>query len=243
MTFLAIETPDGKRDTVALGGPGGVSRLAVGKPGSRSAVWRVWANRKKSDVYVAVRNLAGLQKFSLHESGDWRYQWLDEQKAASFTGRTDTRIIDKWSRPFELGAGWTRGLSIWVPEQDVVAVVDDGDVAGDVTWIPRPQLGQVVGIHVTIAKPDRGFIQLYRTFPIDGFNLSSGESVLILVGVTEIDAAGYEWLENQRARVLSEVAWDSIDLSRTDSLRATLFGQDTEGHRMAWDLAVSPPKR
>jgi hypothetical protein len=54
-------------------------RLAVGDPdGPRSTVWRVWANRRSSDVYVAARVLGGVAKVSLHQSGRWRFAFTTE---------------------------------------------------------------------------------------------------------------------------------------------------------------------
>lgn len=55
-------------------------RFAVGVPGRRSTLWRLWANRAKDDVYLATRRSAGIFKFSLHESGDWRLQWVGQDR-------------------------------------------------------------------------------------------------------------------------------------------------------------------
>src|SRR6266508_4520912 len=44
-------------------------RFAVGSPsGPRASVWRLWTQR--SDVYMAVRSIGGIQKVSLHEDGN-----------------------------------------------------------------------------------------------------------------------------------------------------------------------------
>lgn len=79
-------------------------RFAVGRPGQRSSVWRLWANRGKDDVYVATRQSAGIFKVSLHESGDWRLEWVGDDHGDVWftTGEGDEpqgRIIDRWSRP------------------------------------------------------------------------------------------------------------------------------------------------
>jgi hypothetical protein len=58
-----------------VAGPGGVIRVVVGEHGKQSGVWRIFAPEKNyGDVYVGVRSLLGEQKWSLHESGDWRFQ-------------------------------------------------------------------------------------------------------------------------------------------------------------------------
>jgi len=64
------------------GGPGGTIRIAVGRPGFHSGVWRVWAGRSQSDVYVA-RPAEG----SGYRSGRQRYTqgWRGSGRAE--TGR------------------------------------------------------------------------------------------------------------------------------------------------------------
>jgi hypothetical protein len=49
-----------------------VIRFAVGLlDGARSATWRLWVPRGKSDVYLSRRLVGRNYKVSLHESGEW----------------------------------------------------------------------------------------------------------------------------------------------------------------------------
>ena len=98
---------------------GAVLRIAVGEPGRRSSVWRIWSNRTASDVYVAARTVAGVQKFSFHESGAWRYAWVGTPPGGT---ADDDRAIDRWRRSAAGPAGWTKMLSIWVRAEDVTPV-------------------------------------------------------------------------------------------------------------------------
>jgi hypothetical protein len=51
-----------------------VLRFAVGSPlGPRSRTWRLWVRKRKNDVYIASRRLAGSVKVSLHEPGPSRF--------------------------------------------------------------------------------------------------------------------------------------------------------------------------
>jgi hypothetical protein len=239
-TFLTIQTTDGRSETEALPGPGGLVRFAVGEPGRRSSVWRLWANPNKRDVYLAVRNLAEFQKFSLHESGDWRYQWVGGKHAEAQTARTGTRVIDRWPRPAELGGGWTHASTIWVPEQDVVYVPGDREAAEEVVWFPRPQAGQAVAFHVALARPDHGFVELSGAVPTAAFDLVGGESVLLLVGVSEVGEQNRRWLGDERDRLLTDARRAGVDLASATAARLFLFGYDASGRRMVWDLATVP---
>ncbi|MCX5045633.1 hypothetical protein OG921_20925 [Aldersonia sp. NBC_00410] len=119
---MVLADRDSNQQTVELPGPGGTIRFGIGEPGQRAAVWRVWANEGKSDVYVGVRDLLGEQKWSLHETGDWRHQWVNRERVAV----TGQRIIDQWDQPAPMGdTGWTRGISVWVRHEDVIDVPDD----------------------------------------------------------------------------------------------------------------------
>ena len=56
-----------------------VVRFAVGGTDEpRSLVWRVWATKGKSDVYISGRTQVGVWKVSLHESGVWRFAFTKE---------------------------------------------------------------------------------------------------------------------------------------------------------------------
>ena len=179
---LVLRDSHGQQDSVEVHGPGGTIRVAVGRPGHRSSVWRIWANQNKSDVFVAARVLAGTQKFSLHESGDWRNQWVTKEKAQRFTSK-ENRVLDQWPRPPARPGGWTTGLTIWVPSDDLLDITDDKQSLAGVDWIPEPPPDSAIGIHVVVAEPDRGFVTLRAAAPMDGFRLADGRVVLVVVSV------------------------------------------------------------
>ena len=197
---LVLRDSHGQQDSVDVHGPGGTIRVAVGRPGHRSSVWRVWANQNKSDVYVAARVLAGTQKFSLHESGDWRNQWVTKEKAQRFTSQ-ENRVLDQWPRPPAGLGGWTTGLTIWVPSVEVLDIADDKQPLAGVGWIPEPPPDSAFGIHVVVAEPDRGFVKLQAAVPMDGFRLADGRVVGEFVVAIDLDQRTA--LETWSATVLS----------------------------------------
>jgi hypothetical protein len=121
-------------------GPGGIVRFAVGsRAGPRSSAWRIWSAKNSTDVYLAARAIAGVQKISLHESGSWSYSYLSEEKAAPFIAPGASRHVDIWQRPPEFGGGWRRGFAVIVPwtELRVWPEVEEGAIE----FAPHPGHG------------------------------------------------------------------------------------------------------
>jgi len=215
--------------------------VAVGEPGRRSEVWRIWANKAqagKSDVYVAARPIAGRQKCSLHETGDWRHQWIRIEDAEAFTG-TRCRILDQWQRGAETADGITPALSIWVLAEDVTAVPDD-NLPRNVTWLPAPDPGLALGVHITLARPDQGFFPSAAP-PIGGFTLANGEVVLVFADIVPVPDEGSRWLDEMR-RVWTGRAHGHFDVGEAKAPRMALFCYDEKGHRVIHDLAVYQPQ-
>ena len=238
-SLVVLELADERGQQIgvfSLTGPGGKIRVAVGRPGHRSGVWRIWANRGKSDVYVAARSIAGIQKFSLHESGDWRHQWVSPERAEQSTSGRD-RVIDRWPRPPDGPGGWTKALSIWVPKEDVQEIEDDDQASDGVTWVPEPPAGFAAGIHVVVAKPDLEPVRVTGARPLGGFPLASGEVALVLIALSEVDDEQRQRLELFRAQALAMVPPEGLTAAKAP--RVSLFGFVEQGNRVVWDLAAS----
>ena len=172
---LTLSDDHGNSESVVLHGPGGKARIAVGEPGRHSGVWEIWSPRTKNDVYIANKNIAGTQKWSLHESGDWRYQWISRLDAWRYA-QTDDRLIESWSPPPELGpTGWTSAFVIRVRHQDIVPI-PGVSVPADVELIREPHENRAVAVFVVIARPDQGMLNLKGAVPLGGFTLMDGRA-------------------------------------------------------------------
>jgi hypothetical protein len=126
--------------------------------GERSSVWRIWANSHTSDIYVAARTIAGDQKYSLHETGDFVTHGLPS------TTRRESSINGAEARPTP-SAG-PRRFSIWVRSEDVTPIDPDDTRASDVTWIPKPPPGLATGIYVVLVTPDPGWAEVENWIPM-----------------------------------------------------------------------------
>ena len=232
VTFVS-ENALGERQETLLPGPGGTIRVAVGEPGKQSGVWRIWANRKTSDVYIAARSIAGHQKWSLHESGDWRNQWVAGRHPL---GADANRIIDRWSRPPEVGgAGWTKGMSIWVRHSDVVPYEDAAQKPKDISWIPEPEIGKAAGIHVVFGRPDSPPAEFKGMVPIDAFVLADGNVVMVLASWVDLPPEVNDDLEAHLKRAAT--LWKESDMTDVTTPRVWLSGFGEDDHHFIWDLA------
>lgn len=225
---MAVRDKHGNSESVVLPGLGGTIRVVVGEPGRQSGSWRIWAPPHKFDVYIGVRAILGFQKWSLHETGDWRHQWVDSEQAAAKAaefGFTDDRIIDRWRQPEEIGAtGWIKGFSIRVRHQDLVEVAKPEKVPADALWVPSPPEGHVVGLHVVIASPDRGEVTVTGAIPLGGFTLVNGRAVLLVVSVERVPDEQNQMIETKLAEAMSLFAEQEVDLAAAVAPRATLSG-------------------
>jgi hypothetical protein len=246
---VTLVVSDGESEVpIELAGPGGKDRIAVGRPGRRSSVWMVWANKNKYDVYVAARAVAGIQKFSLHESGDWRHQWTPqadlERLVADQEGGSD-RVLDRWQRPEPNGVGVRQGLSIWVPHGYINDLSDDEQAEDGVIWIPEPEPGHAIGIHVTVCTPDLGWATVHGARPAAGFSLNNGDAVIVYVSHSPVDDARYRWIEEHRAAAIAASGGKlDADGKNPQNLTMALFGRNEEtGDRVVYGLAAFPFRR
>ncbi len=233
---ITVWTDDGDAETVVLPGPGGTIRVAVGEPGRQSAVWRIWAPPNKSDIYIGVRSILGYQKWSLHESGDWRHQWITDEKAAEH-GKVNGRIIDQWQQPAEVGnSGWTKGFSIRVREQDLVEIADTPKAPKETFWIPAPPEGRFIGLHIAIARPSELAVPLQGLIPLGGFTLADRRAVILGATVETVTDEMNEMIATGLAAAIGVAKQNGVDLSSVGPTRAALSCTSAEGDRSVWDV-------
>ena len=97
-----------------------VLRFAVGnESGVRSALWRVWRNGDKDDIYIAPSgitsdgNIAGIAKISLHTSRKCIFGFTSQYKRV--IGGSDDRSIISWERKEGPEDGFTAAVSVLIP--------------------------------------------------------------------------------------------------------------------------------
>jgi hypothetical protein len=228
-------------------------RFAVGSPdGPRAAVWRVWLNKRRDDVYIAARGLAGTLKVSLHPTG-WRLAFTKSfAESGSPLVPPGGRAIDTWDRPPEFAPGWTRAFEIIVPSSEVVEPVMRYETGEEVVWLSPPSPGEATHFNVVLSKPGAargprwGFPtadgQQGRTELVTVLDLSSGERVWVVahdepvkederVAVARIREVAREHADE----LLASYAWANV---RFDP-RAIVFGDMSDGSRACLDVSLA----
>jgi hypothetical protein len=223
-------------------------RFCVGEPGRRSTIWRIWAGKNKSDIYVASRKTAGIFKVSLHESGDWRIQWVRRDESVRFTPYDekhidDGRIIHKWARTPSSG-GWTDALSIWVPGTEVVSVPGDSEPYKDVQWMEAPPAGSAVEFRIVFLQSHSAYrlgsalIQPESSHAlVNGFFLRNGEVMLVLARTSPMTKEQMEGVHEIHEGAAGQSAQD-FDMDPATGPRAAVFAVDSDGYTNIWDLAL-----
>jgi hypothetical protein len=132
---------------------GFVCKFVVGKKnGPRASVWRVWAGRKKPDLYIAATSVAGKVKASLHASGI-RHVGLTSQYAAS-TQQTEKRNIQRWVGGHAIGGGCSLELQICFPTSQLRNFGNADAVASEVIWLAAAPVGMMVRVCIVLGPDD-----------------------------------------------------------------------------------------
>lgn len=130
--------------------PGFTFRFGVGDPaGLQSGVWRVWTDPGKSDVYVAIRTIAGINKISLHATGACNASLTsqavknDPTIAKRFGG---SRHLDQWSRPMHTGALLSIPLRVRFLASELRMSIGLEEPKKKVEWFPAPPSDHAVDV-------------------------------------------------------------------------------------------------
>lgn len=226
-------------------------RFAAGEPGRRSSVWRLWANKTKGDVYLATRQSASIFKVSLHESGDWRLQWVgqDHRDVVHFPGpgqEPEGRILHRWQRPGAGATGWTDALSLWVPAEDVVDYPNDAESGGDVQWVPAAPPGWGTCYRIYLVEPGRGGVDLTAalTAPhgtlglVNGFQLDTGEVVLLFAATEKLAPEVQAGIGRIMADHMTDQLPPDFDLEPATGPRTAVWTSSPSGYLEVWDLSL-----
>lgn len=228
-------------------------RFAVGMPGHRGTVWRLWGMKNADDVYLASRTSAHEFKVSLHHSGDWRLQAIDlRRENDTHFGDLDPeqgRILHQWSRPAPDEAGWTRAVTIRTPFEHLSKVPNDDVKFDDVRWIKPPEPGHSLVFDIVMVPVDDEQA-VVRTFELDAEDFAAAVDVIRLPGGEVVlvlafsEPTGAETLTDFDTQ-LRQYAADGFDAPQSwdrspESGPRTLVCHEEDGILVLSDLSLGP---
>jgi hypothetical protein len=183
-----------------------VIRFGVGTPdGARSATWRVWkhATSEGDDVYVGARRIAGQFKVSLHRDGTCLYGFSRQHVEGPASILPPGEPRQRRFTPTEIGPGFVRAVSVWIPASEVAVPSYGGSEDGPIYWHPTPDEGRAASFTVSLSSPTT----LVSTWPgsramgtklVGTFGLSSGWTVWVTVNDEDIDqVVAATWAERK----------------------------------------------
>ncbi|TFI41006.1 hypothetical protein E4P29_22795 [Rhodococcus sp. 1R11] len=245
-------SPENYRDTpVRTADPKKPIKFAVGSPGRRSGLWRIWSPKNTADIYVQPQSNESLAKVSLHESGDWRCQVLFEKFDSADLRLVNlpdesSRIIDQWTQHPPFADGWTDALTVMVPGVDVV------DVPGDevkkmrtIYWTAEPPLGEAAEFRITLIEKEHSALLFdwptsKRLSVIGAYRVVTGATVVVTHHRTELTHKVSQALTRVRAEQYARVPSD-FSISAETGPRTVATTHFADGYRVYYDLALTGP--
>lgn len=125
-----------------------VIRIGVGDAnGPQSGVFRIWSPNEKSDIYAAVRDIAGDIKISLHETGECNAgltAQFAKQEFAAVTAMGGSRHQSQWLRQTHVGPLIVTPLQFVIPASELRIWRDNPILTEKVTWLEPPGVGRSI---------------------------------------------------------------------------------------------------
>lgn len=164
--------------------------------GQRAATWKLWTETAggKSDVYLACRELGGLLKTSLHESGKWHIAFeatAFEERVKGAIPSINDRFLDKWPRPVEYAPGVTLAFRIVTPWSAVSTDIEPSRTKKQVIWLSNAPEPKATRIEIFVTKPSTHTTgwpgkQGMGTSLIGSIPLQNGETIWAVYRVTDM---------------------------------------------------------
>lgn len=221
---------------------GGKQSIAFGAEGNRCGLWKVIVNRK-GDIYLVERTLGRSLKLSLHQSGDWRWQFEQEsiQRSAVARAAVDAngnRVMAQWARA-SCESGVLRAFRIFTTGADMAQVPNDPE-GKDTIWLPKLGMNELGLIEIILMRPDAAQIELKGLVPAFVAGTFSEYCVLLTFGKRAIEDKELEIINGLRTQCQTSLNKTmSKTMEKNGALRALVYGSfGADGTAEAYDLAL-----
>jgi hypothetical protein len=234
-------------------------RVIVGDEGGgpRSQLWRIWAGKGTSDVYVGARPIAGDVRVSLHESGKWRFAFTERhmRRPEPLIPTDINRAKHKWDRPPPFAPGLTRAFSIDIPASELRVPSRSDPLRKPALWLPPPppDINVEIDLFLTRGLPDDEWPgrRAMKTQLLYRQGLPSGEELVVVSHWTPMTEERRARLDRYKQAFL--LAQRDVLLERASDGRGDLKGvlfnvpgpdptPDLQGLCSFTDVAIPRPR-
>jgi hypothetical protein len=208
--------------------------------GLRAATWKCWSPHGKEDVYLTCRELEGVLKASLHESGSWHIAYNNkffDEKVRQEDKTEKGRFLKKWKAPPPIAPGTQLAVRIVTPYGSVCTPHND---IPNIIQIPNPAEGNAVEIDLLIIEPTVNLIPEWpgkdnmNTSLVGSFQLPSGRTVWVVYWEIPIPTS-----QKQLTGQMRYFAGSAHECIKGDELKVLAFGNEPDGSKALYDYKVS----
>lgn len=208
--------------------------------GLRAATWKCWSPHGKEDVYLLCRELGGVFKTSLHESGKWHIAYektFYDEKVRQEDKSEKGRFIYTWDAPQPIDQGVQLAYRIITPSGSVCTPYKD---VPNIIQLPKPSEGRALEIDILIIDPT---VKLIPEWPgkdnmgtslVGSFQLPSGKTVWVVYW--EIPMPNKSEQKVVRGNFFEGYTRDDL---KGDGFKLLVFGHEPDGSKTLYDYKMS----
>lgn len=210
-----------------------------------SAIWRIWQGKNNDDIYVAVRQIAGAVKCSLHSNG-YCYVGVTQQFAEYLKAGGHlvpaNRAWTSWRRPLTPTDGFLFVAEIWLPPSPLYSLTEE--FTKSMWLIEPPPRGKAVVINIIYSRmSERSPIIPTNVRELGYTRLRSGDYVAVFARPEDFDYL--EFIKKRLPEIQANFSRypqfivDEKTALEAQALRMILVNDpNVDGHLMVLDAAV-----
>lgn len=204
--------------------------------GKRAASWKVWVQQSKwgEEIYLTCRELGGALHTSFHPSGEWHTTLSPEAHERLNHDASEPPVakhVEEWPRPAEVKPGIILAYKILTPWS--AATTPFANAKKGFIEIPSASSGRGNETMVLIVRP--GQLEIRNASLIWQTNLADGGKLVVVnheIEMPTMPASSSGAVRYFRGKTEADL--------ESENLRALVFADDQNGHRIIMDAPVAP---
>jgi hypothetical protein len=206
--------------------------------GHRAATWKIWTPNSKSDIYLSCRELGGVLKASLHQSGSWHFGYNNSLDTyfESEEAFDKCKYIEIWPRPKPIAEGITLAFRIVTPHASVNTPMEPN--MKDIKWVSNCSVTLATEIDIIITSYEHGQDNWpgknnMATKFIGSYKLNNTETLWVVsweIPVPDLSSLSGNKFQFFKGKSIADL--------KSTNLKAIIFADQADGSRTLIDCAV-----